>query len=180
MAMTSAAVLYDRITDCGVFVKTSHIGVSQYRLLPTVYFEVYLLRHIPVTCQHLVYKTQTTPFACAVSYGSRPRLRAHACIIVSWIIAVLVRYEIFWKVVVDGCVAVCLCSHGIVMGYYFVVGSRPVVYFVLRTAIFLFFKNDVGWPLYWCTRSYVLRTMSCFLWRREPLFPWRVLFSLLC
>lgn len=29
MAMTSAAVLYDRITDCGVFVKTSHIGVSK-------------------------------------------------------------------------------------------------------------------------------------------------------
>lgn len=28
MAMTSAAVLYDRITDSGVFVKRSHVGVS--------------------------------------------------------------------------------------------------------------------------------------------------------
>ncbi|CAM9577007.1 unnamed protein product [Scytosiphon promiscuus] len=29
MAMTSAAVLYDRITDSGVFVKRSHVGVSK-------------------------------------------------------------------------------------------------------------------------------------------------------
>lgn len=29
MAMTSAAVLYDRITDSGVFVKRSHVGVRE-------------------------------------------------------------------------------------------------------------------------------------------------------
>ena len=31
MAMTSAAVLYDRITDSGVFVKRSHVGVSAWQ-----------------------------------------------------------------------------------------------------------------------------------------------------
>lgn len=91
MAMTSAAVLYDRITDCGVFVKRSHIGVSQ----------VLCVRRAE---PHLWCRIRTT---------QRRRLRAdalHACMHhgIVWIIAVLVRCGRFLKTC--GCVAGRLCT----------------------------------------------------------------------